>query len=613
MSQKNERLLITSILLLAALLRMGGLGNVPPGLAHDEVANWLIARDILSGDFSIYFTAAYGHEPLYQYIQAATVGLFGDNWLGLRYPSVVVGLLGLAVTYILVRRLFGVPTALLTAGWLAVSFWPLSYARVAVRAISLPLIAALFGYFLARALDQRKRGHQRREAVVWRDWLLAGFFLGGSLYTYMAARILPVVAAALSIYFLVLSRFVRARWGKLLAMWATALVVAAPLVGWLVTHPGAEYRIAEVQQPLTRMLEGDPSLVWEGLIANLKSFTISGDPWPRQNIPGRPVFADVISATLFYVGLVLAAWRWRQPRYGALLIWLLGSLGPSVATADPPNSIRNILALVVVFVLPAQALVEAGHLLMRLSLTRKRACLRWVLYPMAAVPLVVTGVIAASDYFVYWPQDSVVRFDYQSDLTAVARQLEEVPDGVAITVAGLSVHTMDSPSLELSSQRDIHTVRICDTRETLVMASDTPAVLYVPDIVPFDEDLRQQLVGWGAVEEIGPQSAYRRYSIPSNVAVIDLIPNSGGTVRLENGISTRLPVSFGEILSLVGYRWIHVPSAGSDSARLLTYWQVESRPTNSLKAFAHLINNLDGAVAQGDGLASPAFTWQVND
>ncbi|MCJ7736066.1 MAG: hypothetical protein MUQ10_01955, partial [Anaerolineae bacterium] len=85
------------------------------------------------------------------------------------------------------------------------------------------------------------------------------------------------------------------------------------------------------------------------------------------------------------------------------------------------------------------------------------------------------------------------------------------------------------------------------------------------------------------------------------------------TVKLVNGISARLPVSFGEILSLVGYRWIHVPSAGSDSATLLTYWQVESRPTNSLKAFAHLINNLDGAVAQGDGLASPAFTWQVND
>jgi len=94
-------------LLLAAALRFWALGEVPPGLAHDEVTNWLIARDILAGHHAIYFTAAYGHEPLYQYVQAATVALFGDHWLGLRYPSAAFGMLGLAVTYVLIRRLFG--------------------------------------------------------------------------------------------------------------------------------------------------------------------------------------------------------------------------------------------------------------------------------------------------------------------------------------------------------------------------------------------------------------------------------------------------------------------------------------------------------------------------
>jgi 4-amino-4-deoxy-L-arabinose transferase-like glycosyltransferase len=143
MTRRREQTTITLILLLAAVLRLWTLANVPPGLAHDEVANWLIARDILAGRHAIYFTAAYGHEPLYQYAQAVTVALFGDHWLGLRYPSVAFGLLGLAIIYVLVRRLFGAPVALLTGGWLATSFWPIFYARVALRAITLPFTAAL--------------------------------------------------------------------------------------------------------------------------------------------------------------------------------------------------------------------------------------------------------------------------------------------------------------------------------------------------------------------------------------------------------------------------------------------------------------------------------------
>ncbi len=154
MTRRREQTAIILILLLAALLRFYALGDAPPGLAHDEVANWLIARDVLAGRHAIYFTAAYGHEPLYQYAQAATVALFGDHWLGLRYPSVAFGLLGLAASYALVRRLFGAPVALLTSVWLATSFWPVFYARVALRAISLPFTAALAAYFLFRAIDR---------------------------------------------------------------------------------------------------------------------------------------------------------------------------------------------------------------------------------------------------------------------------------------------------------------------------------------------------------------------------------------------------------------------------------------------------------------------------
>ena len=91
MSRRTEWAAVTLTLLLAAALRFGGLGQVPPGLAHDEVANGLIARDILAGRHAIYFTAAYGHEPLYQYVQAASVALFAAGILLTRHYGVQAG------------------------------------------------------------------------------------------------------------------------------------------------------------------------------------------------------------------------------------------------------------------------------------------------------------------------------------------------------------------------------------------------------------------------------------------------------------------------------------------------------------------------------------------
>ncbi|MEE8389900.1 MAG: glycosyltransferase family 39 protein, partial [Anaerolineae bacterium] len=267
MSRLKEWAAITLILLLAAVLRLWALGEVPPGLAHDEVANWLIARDVLAGRHAIYFTAAYGHEPLYQYAQAATVALFGDHWLGLRYPSVAFGLLGLAITYVLTRRLFGTSVALLTMGWLATSFWPLFYARVAVRAITLPFTAAIAAYFLLRATNQLTNQPTRPQAT---NWLLAGIFLGLSLYTYMAARILPIIFVTFLVYLYLVRASTPPPWPHVLAFLLTAVLVAAPITTWLAIHPDAEYRITEVREPLNRLLAGDPSLVWQNFIANLK-------------------------------------------------------------------------------------------------------------------------------------------------------------------------------------------------------------------------------------------------------------------------------------------------------------------------------------------------------
>jgi 4-amino-4-deoxy-L-arabinose transferase-like glycosyltransferase len=607
------------VLLVATAFRSSMLGEVPPGLAHDEVANWLIAQDILGGHHAVYFTAAYGHEPLYQYVQAATVFLFGDHWLGIRYPSLALGLLGLAVTHVLVRRLFGASIALITAAWLAVSFWPLFYARVGLRAILLPFTAALAGYFMHRALGTAKGRLASRSPAIG-DWLLAGLFIGLSVYTYMASRVLPFVVAAFVAYSFLLHVPVRKLWRGVVLMFVVAAIVSAPLLAWLAAHPGAEARIAEVQEPLNRLLAGDPSLVWLNTLANLKFFMSSGDPWPRQNLPGRPVFSDPVSAALFIGGLVIALWRWRDRRYGFLLIWLFGALAPSIATSDAPSSIRGILGLVVVFAFPALALGEVDRWLEARRLRGGRsdlslsslACVvgRWSL---VVLPIVLTGLLTVRDYFVRWPQNDVVRFDYQSGLTAAAHRLNELPPQASVAVAGLSVATMDGPGLKLAANRAVDDVRLCDTREAMVVPAGPDRWLLVPYVVPFDGDLRERLMDWGAEVEIDSPLTFTSYRLRDDRAVRSELRLLEGSASLPDGTAVQLPASFGGRLAFLGYEQLQSGSDGGRTLALLSYWRVEDGSPTPLKVFVHVVGQSVSPLAQHDGLGSPPKGWQAGD
>ena len=63
-----ERAIILALLLTGAVLRMAGLGQVPPGLYHDEAQNGVDATHVLEGELKLYFEANNGREPLFIYL-----------------------------------------------------------------------------------------------------------------------------------------------------------------------------------------------------------------------------------------------------------------------------------------------------------------------------------------------------------------------------------------------------------------------------------------------------------------------------------------------------------------------------------------------------------------
>ena len=163
----RSRLIVLALLLLGAGLRLAALGDVPPGLYHDEAFNGLDAlRVIEEGDFPLYFPANNGREPLFIYLIAASVSVLGRSPLAVRLPSFFVGFLTLAATYDLARVLFNRRVGRWTLAVLAVTFWHVHLSRMGFRAVLLPLFTA--DPAIAPAIEQELAA----------DYLSAGVFSG---------------------------------------------------------------------------------------------------------------------------------------------------------------------------------------------------------------------------------------------------------------------------------------------------------------------------------------------------------------------------------------------------------------------------------------------------
>ncbi|MGD2077089.1 MAG: phospholipid carrier-dependent glycosyltransferase, partial [Chloroflexota bacterium] len=347
------------ILLLAFGLRTYRLTEVPPGLTHDEANHGRDSINILDGVLLFYFPLNYGSEPLYNYTVAGSMALLGENIFALRYVNVIFGLLAIAAIYRWATWAFGRQTALLAAGLMAVSFWPLATSRQALRAGMLPFLMTA-GVIFFWQIYQWAGKKATTVDVAWgrSHWLaLVGFAVcvAATLHTYLAARVLWIVYPLFLFYLALIHRSLfKGIWRQLLAGLLLALVLVIPMFAYVQAHPEADTRLEMLDAPLQSLKSGDIlpvfenagqaflALIWPGY----------GDTFLAYNIPGRPVL-NLITAVFFLVGLGLALWRWRKPAYAFLLIWIGVGILPSLITGPVANTTRNLGALPALYILPA--------------------------------------------------------------------------------------------------------------------------------------------------------------------------------------------------------------------------------------------------------------------
>ena len=269
-------------------------------------------------------------EPVYPALVAGMHFLVPDIEQAARLVSAVLGMLLLVLVYLWVRLATQNRwLALAAMAGLATSFWGLMLSRAIQRAIMLAVFymtaASLMrqGFTVEEDIDDEDflpfKYRPRAQIDGWFWFALAGVFLGLSLYTHPAARLMWLAFPA---FFVIVALdqpgVIRRIWPGLGIMLVVAGLIAIPLIGYLAQHPDQLF-IRQVTNLAALAQQGDVEPLRQRLRIALGIMTVRGDTLADFNLPGKPLLGPMMSL-LFYIGVSIAltslAYPYRPSRRG---------------------------------------------------------------------------------------------------------------------------------------------------------------------------------------------------------------------------------------------------------------------------------------------------------
>lgn len=620
---------------LAFVMRFYRLDNLPPGLFYDEAFNgldgWKLSHISIS-QWPVFLTGNQGREGLYVWLMALLHRANGLSvWTIRAMPALSGALLTPALVWLAweVAPWLGVKHRRSFALWsgsvVLCLFWSQVFSRYGIRLSLFVLIETLLWAALWRAWSSNAEVQRRRDAeekqhlppphpvtppplhpFIW--WALTGLFAGLSFYTYLPARLLPLVLLPLVIaaFWQERARLLDHLPGLAVGL-VVALIVAAPIGIYFVQNPVSF--TTRVDQVTIIGREGRDGA--QGLGANIAAvagmFAGTGDANPRSNVPGRAAL-DWLLAPFFFLGLLLALGRfWRLAH-----LWLLAGLGvmllPTLLSEFAPNFQRAIGAIPFVVLLVALGLDGLVRLATRLW-SRGR------LVYLAAGWLLVAASFGLTwrAYFVEWANLPDLFPAWDVGFTRVAEQLAAADDGVRtyMTPRGREHPTLgylleEHPGTPLPQGFD---GRIC-----VRVATDLPARYFILD----KEDFRTESL----LTAIYPQATVTTSVVETagTVWARRLEQPAGGAVVFPEMQPQAVPLSDG--IDLLGHQLF--PPAGMAAGGIFytrLYWQVSAPPTADYTAFAHLLRRNDAGDLElvagadrppGDG-SCPTTEWLAGE
>ena len=617
-------LLPVLVVALAFFLRLHLLPSVPFGWHLDEATKGLLARDVLTGKYlPPFFSAFTGREALYVYLEAGAFALFGEGVFAGRVLSAFIGVLTVAATYAAGRELFSRRVGLLAAALLAVSLWHLIASRNSYRAVLQPLVQLPVLWFLFRGW--RAASGKRR----WRwNFVVVGLFLGLTQYTYTAARAFPVFVLGLAFLALVLSPpLVIRRWSSLALMLLVTAVVLVPLGVYFCQYPADLYgRAAQISVFSPEWAGGDPwGRLWQSVRETACMFTGWGDHNFRFNLAGRPVFG-VVDGALFYGGFLLCLWfavrekGLRRVAYVTLFLWLGVMLLPMTLSAEGlPYYQRAIGVLPAVYFFPALSLDFLAAWVERRSARRLQA-VRALCCVFLALFFLYLTVRTCREYFVGWHAATRNDDDRRVAMVYVADYLKQArPEGALY----LSTEYAQHPTLAFLAPEQYDGIHWFDARQSLPLPPPGLDATYLllmenspqPALMSLVPDLRRIHTGFDRFER-PVFEVYRwedgAFPVPSDQSPAvwswEVTFGPGDPEGLRHPIG--LPVSFGDVMELVGHDRNAEMIGPGETLELVLYWRLLQKPAHHYSIFAHLLDAESRIVGEYDANSYATSFWR---
>ncbi len=453
----NYQLPLLIILLVAAFLRFYQLPDLPPGLNFDEAGNGVAALDILNGAPKIWWPIGGGKEPAWPYLVALSTAIWGATPFALRFPAALAGILTIAAVYPLVRVLFkgqqAQTVALFTALGLAGSAWHLHFSRLGFRAVLLPLFSTLAFYFFWKYLHNSPT----RLAVHRLRLVLAALFIALAIYSYLAARLLPLV---IILFFLLRWLLYRARPAHpvLLQLLLLLILFLSPLIIYFLLNPAdfvARSTAVSIFNPAWH--RGDlPGAMWQTVALTLGTFLgAQGDANPLVNLPGQPALPWFL-AVFLVVGILVALYKifttyhllitFSPPAttlrptpplvsaspYLFLLCWWSVMLLPALlAPEGAPHHLRLLGAIVPTYILAAVGVVKATEWLDKLIHYALRHLPSATCYLLPAACYLLLLAQTTTHYFIRWPNSADFTLPFDLYAARLAADIARAPATVA--------------------------------------------------------------------------------------------------------------------------------------------------------------------------------------
>ena len=369
-TSRNYMIMLAFIFAVAALLRLWRLNEVPVSVFGDEIDVGLQAssifttgKDYFSNPFPVLFHSFSEYRlPMQLYLDAPFVGILGLNEWGVRMPNVLFGIVALVSFYYLIRELFGQKLALISALFLTISPWHLTFSRQANDSGMLPLFVILGTLFFLKGMKDYRR------------LILSAVLFSVGIYAYATAVLfIPLyVLALLLIYRRKVFKYSlkKLSWVGILVIIILIPYAKASLDGRttsrfsfisgtsnkIVLEEVDSNRLWSSNSTLSRLIYNNKTVFAEGVVRRyIQSFSpfflfVTGDPNLRQSIGGFGEFYyfDLVLMVVSFV-IIIKKFDERSKEgklpYYVLGAWLLLAPIPSALTHDGENHASRLLPM----------------------------------------------------------------------------------------------------------------------------------------------------------------------------------------------------------------------------------------------------------------------------